>query len=121
MIGLYIAYVIPICLRWRMRDKFEPGPWTLGKQYKWMCLVAVVEVASSSWSSASTCRSAPSGVPWEDDFEWSLFNYTPVVTGGLFAIVGHLVAVERAEDVHGPAHARSRSSDRADRGLAGTG
>ena len=32
VIGLYIAYVIPIFLRWRMGDAFEPGPWTLGKQ-----------------------------------------------------------------------------------------
>jgi amino acid transporter len=36
VIGLYIAYVIPIWLRWRLGDKFEPGPWTLGKKYKWM-------------------------------------------------------------------------------------
>ena len=36
VIGLYIAYVIPIFLRWRMGDAFEPGPWTLGKKYKWM-------------------------------------------------------------------------------------
>ena len=28
VIGLYIAYVIPIFLRWRMGDKFEPGPGT---------------------------------------------------------------------------------------------
>jgi hypothetical protein len=27
-------------------------------------------------------------VPWESDFEWSLFNYTPVVTGGVFIVVG---------------------------------
>ena len=26
VIGLYIAYVIPIYLRWRMGDAFEPGP-----------------------------------------------------------------------------------------------
>ena len=32
VIGLYIAYVIPIYLRWRKGDAFEPGPWTLGKQ-----------------------------------------------------------------------------------------
>ena len=25
VIGLYIAYVIPIYLRWRMGDAFEPG------------------------------------------------------------------------------------------------
>ena len=26
VIGLYIAYVIPIYLRWRKGDAFEPGP-----------------------------------------------------------------------------------------------
>ena len=36
VIGLYIAYVIPIFLRWRMGDAFEPGPWNNGKKYKWM-------------------------------------------------------------------------------------
>ena len=29
-----------------------------------------------------------SGVPWESDFDWSLFNYTPVVTFGVFIAVG---------------------------------
>ncbi len=31
VIGLYIAYVIPVYLRLRAGDKFKPGPWTLGK------------------------------------------------------------------------------------------
>ncbi len=30
VIGLYIAYTIPVFLRWRMGDAFEPGPWNLG-------------------------------------------------------------------------------------------
>ena len=38
VIGLYIAYVIPIFLRWRVGDDFEPGPWTNGRKYKWMNL-----------------------------------------------------------------------------------
>src|SRR3954449_2433170 len=44
VIGLYLAYVIPIFLRWRMRDAVERGPWTLGRKYKWMNVVAIVEV-----------------------------------------------------------------------------
>ena len=36
VIGLYIAYVIPVYLRWRKGDAFQPGPWTLGKKYKWV-------------------------------------------------------------------------------------
>ena len=45
VIGLYIAYAIPIYLRWRMGDAFVPGPWTLGNKYKWMAPIAVIEVA----------------------------------------------------------------------------
>ena len=36
MIGLYIAYVIPIFLRWRKGDDFQPGPWNNGRKYRWM-------------------------------------------------------------------------------------
>ena len=45
VIGLYLAFLIPIWLRWRMGDAFEPGSWTNGAKYKWMNLIAVVEIA----------------------------------------------------------------------------
>ncbi len=32
VIGLYIAYVIPVYLRWRHADRFEAGEWTNGVQ-----------------------------------------------------------------------------------------
>ena len=32
VIGLYIAYVMPVFLRWRMGDAFEPGPVDAGQQ-----------------------------------------------------------------------------------------
>ena len=35
----------PVYLRWRMGDSFKPGPWTLGRKYKWMNPFAVVWVA----------------------------------------------------------------------------
>jgi hypothetical protein len=35
VIGLYIAYGVPIYLRWRAGDAFEVGAWSLGKHYKW--------------------------------------------------------------------------------------
>ena len=35
-IGLYIAYAIPIFLRLRQGDAWEPGEWNLGKHYKWI-------------------------------------------------------------------------------------
>src|SRR4051794_18975697 len=87
VIGLYLAYVIPIWLRWKMGDEFEPGPWTLGPKYKWLNLIAVAEVIVVVVIYFNLPFSS-GGIPWESDFEWSLFNYTPVVTGGLAIAVG---------------------------------
>jgi lysylphosphatidylglycerol synthetase-like protein (DUF2156 family) len=81
-----VAYAIPIFLRWRMGDEFKPGPWTLGNKYRWMNLVAVVEIFVVAVVFFDLPFSS-SGVPWEDDFDWSLFNYTPVVTFGVFLAV----------------------------------
>jgi amino acid transporter len=101
VIGLYLAYVIPIFLRWRMGDAFVPGPWTLGKKYKWLNLIAVAEVAIVVVIYFNAPFSAQ-GVPWESDFEWSLFNYTPVVTGGVFLIVGTWWLVSAHKTFKGP-------------------
>jgi len=87
VIGLYIAYAIPIYLRWKMGSAFEAGPWTLGNKYKWMCLVAVIEVIIVVVIYFNL-PFAKSGVPFSKGFDWSLFNYTPVVTGGVFILVG---------------------------------
>ena len=45
VIGLYLAFLIPIYLRWRMGDAFEAGAWTNGAKYKWMNPIAVLEIA----------------------------------------------------------------------------
>ena len=42
VIGLYIAYGVPIFLRLRAGDSFEPGAWTLGKHYRWINPIALV-------------------------------------------------------------------------------
>ncbi len=43
-IGLYIAYILPVFLRWRMGDDFQPGVWTL---------VSTIDGSTSSPSSGS--------------------------------------------------------------------
>ena len=45
VIGLYLAFLIPIALRLRMGDRFVPGPWTLGRKYKVLGWIAVIEIA----------------------------------------------------------------------------
>jgi amino acid transporter len=79
VIGLYIAYVIPIFLRWRKGDDFQPGPWNNGKKYKWMNSFATF------WVGLITiifCLPfTPLAVPWNDEFSWEAFNYAPLMVG----------------------------------------
>jgi len=103
VIGLYIAYVIPIFLRWRMGSKFETGPWSLGSKYKWMNLVAVGEVIIVVIIYFNLPFSS-NGVPFKSGFDWSLFNYTPVVTGGVFIIVGLWWVLSARHTFKGPRH-----------------
>jgi len=85
VIGLYIAYTIPVYLRWRAGDSFVPGSWTLGKRYKWINMVAVVWVALCV---IIFCLPfSPEGVPWESSFTWSAVNYAPIVTIGTILAV----------------------------------
>jgi amino acid transporter len=76
VIGLYIAYVIPIFLRWRKGDEFEPGPWNNGKKYKWMNSFATFWVALIT---IIFCLPfVPAAVPWNSEFSWESFNYAPL-------------------------------------------
>ena len=76
-VGLYIAYVAPVYLRWRAGDSFETRSWTLGPRYKWINAIAVVFVVCMVIILCLPVFST--GVPWEGDFDWSFFNYTPLI------------------------------------------
>jgi amino acid transporter len=80
VIGLYVAFAIPIWLRWRMGDAFEVGEWNNGAKYKWMNLVAVIEIVVVSIYLMMPF--VPGAVPFSDDFEWKFVNYAPIVTLG---------------------------------------
>ena len=45
VISLYLAFMIPIYLRWKAGGSFTAGEWTNGKKYKWMNAIAVAEIA----------------------------------------------------------------------------
>jgi amino acid transporter len=86
-VGLYIAYTLPVFLRWRMGDKFEAGPWTLGRKYKWVNLIAVGWVAL--YTIIGCLPFTPAGVFFGKDFSWSAVNYAPLV---LIAVIGAVTA-----------------------------
>lgn len=86
VIGLYVSFAIPIFLRWRMGDKFEPGPWTIGKHYRWIgplsfCWVGFIAILFLlPMSKAATW--------FTNGFSWTEANYAPLTFGALFLIVG---------------------------------
>jgi amino acid transporter len=102
VIGLYVAYVIPIFLRWRMGDAFEAGPWNLGQKYQWMSLFSTVWVAIITV--VFILPTTPAGVPWNDEFDWKFVNYAPLVTGGVMLAVGIWWLVSAKNTFTGPRH-----------------
>jgi amino acid transporter len=75
-VGLYLAYIIPVFLRLRAGDSFETGPWNLGRRYKLVNILAIVFVVLVVY--ALNLPYTPGGLPWNDGFDISLVNYTPL-------------------------------------------
>ncbi len=86
VIGLYIAFVIPVYLRFRMHDEFVHGAWSLGRHYKW------IDVLSLAWVGLITILFIfplyKAGLPWESDFSWDLTNYTILWFAGIGIVFG---------------------------------
>jgi amino acid transporter len=82
-VGLYLAYIIPVYLRFRRGASFETGPWNLGRRYKIVNLLAIIFVIVVVY--ALNLPYDPTGLPWNDGFDAANVNYTP------FAIVLPLI------------------------------
>ncbi len=95
VIGLYIAYTIPVFLRWRMGDKFQPGPWTLGRRYRWINPIACLWVALCVIIFCLPTSQA--GVFFKSGFSWGSVNYAPLVTIAVMVAVTiwYLVSARR--------------------------
>jgi len=118
VIGLYIAYVIPIYLRWRQGDDFEPGPWTLGRKYRWMNPVAVIWVAIITV--VFILPTTPAGVPWRDEFDWNFVNYAPLVTGGVLLAITLWWVLGAKRTFTGPRHTIAELDRELGEGAPGT-
>ncbi len=70
VIGLYVAYIAPVFLRLRAGDKFQEGPWTLGRWSRPIGIVATIWVVF-----IFILFMLPQAFP----ITIQSFNYTPVV------------------------------------------
>ena len=85
-VGLYLAYTIPVWLRIRHGDKFEVGPWNLGRHHRWINWGAIVFVVVCVVALDLPFTNA--AVPWNSNFDATALNYTPLVL-----LVGIIVAI----------------------------
>jgi amino acid transporter len=86
VIGLYIAFILPVILRYRMKDAFEPGAWSLGQHYRWIDPIAIVWVFFISIVFLMPPYSI--SAPWKDGFTWEAVNYAPLLVGGALLLFG---------------------------------
>jgi hypothetical protein len=85
--GLYIAFILPVILRYRQGAKFEKGAWSLGNHYKWINPIAIIWVALISI--VFMLPTAPAGIPGNAvGFTWNAANYAPLTIGAAFLLFG---------------------------------
>jgi amino acid transporter len=87
VIGLYIAFILPVWLRWRLGDAWdEPRAWSLGRHYKWLNPIAVVWVGIITVLFIFPLYDVE--LPWRDDFSWEFTNYTILWFAGIGLVFG---------------------------------
>jgi len=79
VIGLYIAYVVPIFLRLAAGDRFTPGPWRLGRWSRPIGIVAVLWVVFIVVLFL---------LPQASPITATNFNYAPVAVGVVLLFAG---------------------------------
>ena len=79
VIGLYIAYALPVLLRLRAGENFQRGPWHLGRWSKPIGIIAVLWVAF-----ITVLFMLPQVTPITRDS----FNYAPVAVGVVLLLAG---------------------------------
>jgi len=100
VIGLYIAFVLPIILRWRQGERFERGAWHLGKHYKWIDLLAIGWIALICILFLMPIT--PTGIPWKTGFDWNVVNYAPITVGGALLLFGGWYVLSARKWFKGP-------------------
>jgi amino acid transporter len=87
VIGLYIAFILPVYLRWRKGDSWDaPRAWSLGRHYKWLDPISIVWVGIVSILFIFPLYKI--GLPWIEGFDWQFTNYTVIWFGVIGLVFG---------------------------------
>jgi amino acid transporter len=101
VIGLYIAFIIPVYLRWRQGDSWDaPRAWSLGVHYKWLDIVSILWVVLVTILFIFPLYTV--GLPWHDPFDWQFTNYTVLWFAGFGIVFGGWWALSAKNWFKGP-------------------
>jgi amino acid transporter len=115
VIGLFLAFGLPIVLRYRQGDRFEHGAWSLGPHYRWIDPIAIGWIALMCIIFLMPVT--PTGMPWNDGFSWEVVNYAPITLGAAFLLFGGWWVVSARKWFKGPIRQGSEEElDRIERG-----
>ena len=87
VIGLYIAFILPVILRFRQGDsvrarRLEPRASTTSGSTSisiiWVAIISILFLGPVT----------PTGIPWKDGFNWDVANYAPLTVGGALLLFG---------------------------------
>jgi amino acid transporter len=127
VIGLYIAFILPVYLRWRKGDSWDaPRAWSLGRHYKWLDVISILWVALVSVLFIFPLYKI--GLPWVSSFSWQFTNYTVIWFGAIGLIFGGWWVVSARRWFKGPVRmsdeevaARERAVEAGEPGIAPAG
>jgi len=85
VVGLYVAFAVPIYYRWRAGNTFRQGAWNLGTKWRWLAPLAIAEIAVTSI--VALLPTLKAGMPGDPDFAWTAVNYTPIVVLGALVLL----------------------------------
>ena len=112
VIGLNIAFALPIILRIKAGDSFEPGAWSLGRHCKWISPVAVVYTGFICI--AGILPVSPNGVPGAEEFDWEVVNYSPITVLGALILFGGWYLISARKWFTGPIREAGSDAELAD-------
>src|SRR3954468_4180865 len=112
VIGLNIAFVLPIILRIRAGSRFEAGAWSLGKHYKWISPLAVAWIVFICV--VGVLPVSPKGVPGAEDFDWELVNFAPITVGAALILFGGWYLLSARKWFTGPIREAGSDAELAD-------
>ena len=115
VIGLYIAFALPIILRIRAGARFEGGAWSLGHHYRWIAPVAVAWIAVVCLLFLMPV--SPKGIPGAADFDWNVVNYAPLTVGGALVLFGGWYLLSARRWFTGPVREVDIEEEHDERGL----